>query len=120
MPSACIVHYLHGGMTLWTPLACSKACAARRCALPWLRVESVTEQATVGDRHHPCQLMQVGTDGRLSCTCSQCSAWKQYLKGALAGGPSWRQYEVWTHCYISALAAYLRHAPAILALACLS
>ena len=54
--------------------------------------------------------MQVGKDGCLSCACGPCQAWKLYVKGALAGGPTWRQYEIWTQCYIAALAAYLRHA----------
>ena len=57
-----------------------------------------------------CMLLQVGPSGTLNCKCSACVRWKLYVKGELPGGPTWRQYEVWTQCYIQALAAYLRHA----------
>ena len=56
-----------------------------------------------------CMHPQVGSSGTLSCKCSACSRWKAYVKGELPGGPSWRQYEVWTQCYVHALATYLRH-----------
>ena len=67
-------------------------------------------------------LVQIGSSGALTCDCNPCLRWKLYVKGELPGGPTWRQYEVWTQCYIQALAAYLRHAhtlasPVILLLA---
>lgn len=53
---------------------------------------------------------QTGPSGTLHCKCRACCRWKLYVKGELPGGPTWRQYEVWTQCYIQTLAAYLRHA----------
>lgn len=52
--------------------------------------------------------MQVAHTGVVSCGCVGCARWQAFLEGRLPGGPTWRQYEVWTRDYVTALAAYLR------------
>lgn len=51
--------------------------------------------------------LQVTANGEVRCGCNQCVRWKAFLKGQLDGGPTWRQYEVWTSEYMVAIAAYL-------------
>lgn len=54
-------------------------------------------------------LLQVDASGTISCSCSSCLAWDQYVKGQLPGGPAFPQYEVLTSDFIGALADYIRH-----------
>ncbi|EIE19023.1 hypothetical protein COCSUDRAFT_48980 [Coccomyxa subellipsoidea C-169] len=50
---------------------------------------------------------EVAASGEVSCACEQCGRCRAFLQGRLDGGPTWRQYEVWTRDYINSLAAYL-------------
>ena len=51
--------------------------------------------------------MQVAPTEVVSCGCGECARWQAFVEGRLPGGPTWRQYEVWTREYLTALAAYL-------------
>ncbi|CAL8464710.1 g4245 [Coccomyxa elongata] len=50
---------------------------------------------------------EVAPNGVVSCGCEECARWQAFLEGRLPGGPTWRQYEVWTREYVTALAAYM-------------
>ena len=52
--------------------------------------------------------MQVAPDGSLRCGCAACGRWKAFVRGELQGGPSPRQYEVFTAELIERLAQYIR------------
>ena len=58
--------------------------------------------------HTASVVLQVAADGKITCACVACSAWKQFLTGNLPCGLSYYQYEVFNRDYIRALAQYVR------------